>query len=144
MLATPRTIDEYLARLSADKRAALQALRRAILTVVPTAEECISYQVPAFRLEGRVLVWFAAATHHCSFFPGARAIQVNERALARYDTRKGTVHFAPDERLPLSLVRKLVKARIEDMGRPRAGGTRARRGSEVAARRASRSGGRRV
>jgi len=62
--APPATIDEYLSRVGDDKRAALQRLRETILGVVPTAEECISYQMPAFRYDGRVLVYFAAAANH--------------------------------------------------------------------------------
>ncbi len=124
MRNVPRTIDEYLVRLSADKRAALERLRRDIRAAAPRAEECISYQMPAFRLEGKVLVWFHAATRHCSFFPGAWAIEANKRDLAGYETRKGTVRFTPDQPLPAALVRKLVKARIEDMRRPRAVGKR--------------------
>src|SRR5436190_2032594 len=57
----PNTIDEYLARLSVDKREALERLRQTIHAVIPRAEECISYQMPAFRLNGRVLVWMVVA-----------------------------------------------------------------------------------
>ncbi len=124
MKTIPRTIDEYLASLSAEPRTALEKLRRDIHAAAPRVEECISYQMPAFRLDGKVLVWFRAATRHCSFFPGAWAIEANKRDLGAYETRKGTVHFTPDARLPAALVRKLVKARIEDMSRPRAAGKR--------------------
>ena len=65
----PRTIDEYLAVLDADKRA-LEKLRKAIRAAVPEAKECISYQVPAFRLHGKLFVAFGAAKNHCSFYPG--------------------------------------------------------------------------
>jgi uncharacterized protein YdhG (YjbR/CyaY superfamily) len=107
-----RTIDEYLAKVSADKRAALQKLRKAIKRVVPKAEECISYGVPAFRLDGRFLVAFCAAAKHCSFFPGSTPIAVHKDALRAYDTSKGTIRFPADKPLPLALVRKLVKVRI--------------------------------
>jgi hypothetical protein len=107
----PGTIAEYLAPLSADKRAALQRLRKTVRAIVPRAEECISYGVPAFRLDGRVLVWFAAATNHCSFFPGA-VLESFENELKDFSTGKGTVRFQPDHPLPAALVRKLVQARI--------------------------------
>src|SRR5712692_5012722 len=68
--AKARTIDEYLAALSNDQRAALERLRKTIRAAAPGAEECISYQLPAFRLDGRMLVWFGAAAHHCAFYPG--------------------------------------------------------------------------
>jgi hypothetical protein len=107
----PRTIAEYLAPLSADKRAALQRLRKTIQAAVPRAEECISYGVPAFRLDGRMLMWFAAATNHCSFFPGGVLADFGVE-LKGYHTGKGTVRFQPDHPLPATLVRELVKARI--------------------------------
>lgn len=111
---TPRSIDQYLSRLTADKRAALSKLRKDILAAAPRAIECISYQVPAFRLDGRILVWFGAATNHCSFFPGAHPIEQCEADLKKYSTSKGTVRFSPDAPLPRTLVKKLVNARIAE------------------------------
>jgi uncharacterized protein YdhG (YjbR/CyaY superfamily) len=108
----PQTIDDYLAPLSPEKRAALQKLRRAIKAAAPKAEECISYQLPAFRLDGRVLVWFGAATHHCAFYPGAHPIVAHKHELTSYVTSKGTIRFQPDHPLPATLVRKLVRSRI--------------------------------
>jgi uncharacterized protein YdhG (YjbR/CyaY superfamily) len=108
----PKSIDRYLEALSADKRAALQKLRKDIRAAAPGAEECISYQMPAFRLDGRMLVWFGAASKHCAFFPGSTAIERHAKDLARYDTSKGTVRFPPGEPLPATLVRKLVRTRI--------------------------------
>jgi len=114
MPAKPTTIDEYLAPLSSDKRAALQKLRKAIKAAAPKAEECISYQIPAFRLDGKMLVWFHAAANHCSFFPGASPIAAHKKELEGYKTSKGTIRFAADRPLPDTLVRKLVKARIAE------------------------------
>lgn len=110
--ARPKTIDAYLARLSDDKRAALEKLRKTIKSAVPKAEECISYGVPAFRLEGRFLVAFGAAAKHCSFFPGSTPIAVHRDALRAYNTSKGTIRFPADQPLPVALVRRLVKVRI--------------------------------
>jgi uncharacterized protein YdhG (YjbR/CyaY superfamily) len=112
--ARPKSIDDYLRRLSPDKRAALQKLRRAIKAVIPKAEEIISYQMPAFRLDGKVLVWFGAGANHCAFYPGAYPIAAHKARLARYPTSKGTIRFQPDQPLPASLVRTLVKARIAE------------------------------
>ena len=114
MSGKPRTIDEYLAPLSDEKKAALQKLRAAIRSVVPGAEECISYQVPTFRLDGRMLVSFGAAANHCAFYPGAYPLKALEAELEAYDTSKGTLRFPPDRPLPAALVRKLVKARIAE------------------------------
>lgn len=117
MRAKPRiktkigAIDRYLAALSSDKRTALERLRRTIRAAAPGAEECISYQLPAFRLDGKVLVWFGAGANHCAFYPGA-VVEAYKAELEDYDTSKGTIRFQPDNPLPAGLVRKLVKARI--------------------------------
>ena len=110
------TIDEYLADLSDDKRAALEKLRRAIRSAAPKAEECISYQVPAFRLGGRLLVAFGAAAKHCAFYAGAYPVKALKNELKAYDTSKGTIRFRANAPLPASLVRKLVRARIAEKG----------------------------
>lgn len=113
MAAKPKTPDDYLAAVSPDKRAALEKLRKDIKAAAPKAEECISYGVPAFRLEGKFLVAYAAAKNHCAFYPGAVIGQLKE--LKTYDTSKGTIRFSPDKPLPPALVRKLVKLRIAKM-----------------------------
>ena len=112
--ATFKTIDGYLATLSEDKRAALEKLRAAIRAAAPKAEECISYQIPAFRLNGRLLVAFGAATHHCAFYPGAYPVTAHKHELAKYDASKGTIRYSAAKPLPATLVRKLVKARIAE------------------------------
>jgi uncharacterized protein YdhG (YjbR/CyaY superfamily) len=106
-----KNVDEYLAALDGDKRAVLEKLRKDIRAAAPRVEECISYQMPAFRLDGKVLVWFGAAKNHCSFYPGAVVEDLKDE-LQGYETRKGTVQFPPDKPLPATLVKKLVKARI--------------------------------
>ncbi|MCI0360285.1 MAG: DUF1801 domain-containing protein [Planctomycetaceae bacterium] len=113
------TIDEYLAGLSADKRAALQKIRQAIQAAAPEAEEGFSYGLPAFRLNGKPLVAFAAAANHCSFFPmSGHIVEAHQDLLAAYDTSKGTIRFPADKPLPAALVRKLVKARIKESRSP--------------------------
>jgi uncharacterized protein YdhG (YjbR/CyaY superfamily) len=108
------TIDEYLARLPADKRAALEKLRKIIRAAAPKAEECISYQMPAFRLNG-VLVGFGATANHCAFYPMSSSIVAAFKdELKDYDTSKGTIRFQPDKPLPSALVRRLVKARVAE------------------------------
>ena len=110
----PVSVDAYLAGLTSDKRASLEKLRQAIKAAVPKAEECISYQIPAFRLDGKILVWFGAAKDHCSFYPGAAPIAAHTAELARYKTSKGTIRFPADQPLPATLVKKLVRARIAE------------------------------
>jgi uncharacterized protein YdhG (YjbR/CyaY superfamily) len=108
MPAKPRTVDEYLAPLSHEKRTALQALRKTIRAAAPKAEECISYGIPAYRLGGRMLVAFGAAANHCALYAGALPVRVHEDELAAYDTSKGTIRFQAERPLPAALVRKLV------------------------------------
>lgn len=118
MARKPRTIDEYLEALTADKRAALAKLRKAVRAAAPKAEECISYQLPAFRLDGRLLVAFRATANHCAFYPmSSSTIGAHKRELKVYDTSKGTIRFQADKPLPAALVRKLVKARIAENAR---------------------------
>jgi uncharacterized protein YdhG (YjbR/CyaY superfamily) len=106
--AKPTTIDAYLARLSPDKRAALERLRKLIRAAVPRAEECIAYDMPSFRLDGQWLVGIAAAAKHCAIY----GVTVDAAVAARYDTSgRGTLRFQPDDPLPAALVRKLIKAR---------------------------------
>ena len=119
MKPSAKTIDGYLAKVSSDKRAALQKLRKAIRAAVPKAEECISYGVPSFRLDGKFLVAFGVGVNHCSFYPGSTAMEVYKNELRGYDTSKGTLRFPAEKPLPAALVRKLVKARIADAERRR-------------------------
>jgi uncharacterized protein YdhG (YjbR/CyaY superfamily) len=109
----PKTIDEYLAAVSDDQRAALQKLRKTIKAAAPKAEEYISYGLAAFRLDGRPLVAFGATANHCAFFPmDSTTVAAYKDELAAFDTSKGTIRFQPEKPLPAALVRKLVKARI--------------------------------
>ena len=112
--AKPQTIDEYLAPLSNEKRAALEKLRRAIKSAAPKAEECISYDLPTFRLDGRMLVSFGAWANHCDFYAGSYPVEAHKDELNGYETSKGTIRFQADSPLPATLVRKLVKTRIAE------------------------------
>lgn len=108
------TIDQYLAALPADQREALTQLRKVIRAAAPKAEECISYRIPAFRLDG-MLVAFGATPRHCAFFPMSATTVADFRdELKDYETSKGTIRFQPTRPLPAALVRKMVKARIAE------------------------------
>ena len=111
----PKTFDEYFTTVSKDHRAALEKLRKTIRATAPKAEECISYQIPAFRFEGKMLVGFGAAAKHCSFFPmSSSTVAAHQDLLNDFETSKGTIRFQPDHPLPAALVRRLVKARIAE------------------------------
>src|SRR3990172_3000712 len=108
-------IDEHLYKLPADQRAALQSLRKVILSVMPDAEEVISYGVPMFKRNGKGVIAISAKKNYCSLHlmspPLAKAM---EAELKKY--LKGvTLHFTPENPLPASLVRKIVKARLKEM-----------------------------
>src|SRR5213080_3344492 len=110
-----RTIDDYLAGVSPDERAVVQKLRETIHAIAPKAEDCISYGIPAFRLNGRSLVFFGAWANHCAFYPGSSAtLKKFRNELRDFQTSKGTIRFSPGNPLPVPLVRKLVKARIAE------------------------------
>src|SRR5438128_6717633 len=114
MTNKPRTIDEYLAALSDEKRATLEKLRKTIRAVAPKAEECISYQICAFRQNG-MLVGFGATANHCAFYlMSSSTVEAHKDELEGYDTSKGTIRFQADRPLPAALVKKLVKARIAE------------------------------
>jgi uncharacterized protein YdhG (YjbR/CyaY superfamily) len=111
----PKTIDEYLAKLSPEARVALEKLQRTIRTILPKAEECISYSIPAFRFEGHVVAGFLATKTGCSYFPfSGTTLATLADELGGYDRTKSALHFAPKRPLPVTLVRKLLKARIAE------------------------------
>jgi len=113
-----RDIDEYLAAVRDDQRVALEKLRKTIRAAAPGAEECISYGLAAFRLDGRALVAFGAAANHCAFYPmSGGTVAAHKNELKGFDTSKGTIRFQPGKPLPATLVRKLVKARIAENAR---------------------------
>ena len=108
----PTTVDEYLAGVNDDQRAALESLRKVIRAAAPKAEECISYGIPAYRLNG-MLVGFGASKKHCSLFMfNGSTVDAFKEKLKDYDISKGTIRFTVDRPIPSTLVRKLVKARI--------------------------------
>lgn len=113
--AKPETIDDYLVTVPEEARAALEKLRKTIKAAAPKAEECISYQLPAFRLNGRMLVAFGATANHYAFHPmSSSTVETHKGELKGYDTSKGTIRFPANKPLPDALVKKLVKARIEE------------------------------
>ena len=108
----PELHRDYLAKLNDEKRGALEKLRKDIQAAAPKAEECMSYGIPGFRLNGKLLVSYGAAAKHCAFYPGS-IVGEFAKELKGYDTSgKGTIRFSTDKPLPASLVRKIVKARI--------------------------------
>lgn len=114
---TAAEVDDYLAGVDEPKRSTLEVLRRSILAVVPEAEQCISYGLPAFRIDGKVVAGFGAFTHHLAYLPHSGVVlpSLADR-LRDYEYTPGSLHFAIDEPLPDALVRDLVRAKLAILG----------------------------
>ena len=110
-------IDDYLAALDEPRRGTLETLRRSILVVVPDAEQCISYRMPAFKVRGRTVAGFAAFKSHLSYLPHSGDVLADlAGAVAGYEQTPGSLHFPIDSPLPDSLVRQLVEAKMRRVG----------------------------
>jgi uncharacterized protein YdhG (YjbR/CyaY superfamily) len=108
----PRSIDEYIAGVPEPACRTLKKLRALIRSVVPPeATETISYGMPAFRYKG-VLVWFAAFSKHCSFFPTASVVEMFKNELKAFSTSKGTIHLPTDKPVPTGLIKRMVRTRV--------------------------------
>ncbi|RKH30395.1 hypothetical protein D7V77_02825 [Corallococcus sp. CA041A] len=113
----PQTIDAYLAAVSdpaAEKT--LSALRTQLRKLLPKATETISYQMPAFKVHGDIVVGFAFFKNNCGFYPGSGSVvPALKSELEGYTTSKSGVTFPPDEPLPAKLVKKLVQVRLAEI-----------------------------
>ena len=110
-------VDRYLALLNEPKRSTLEALRQVILEIIPEAQQGISYGVPAFRLEGKVVAGFAAFKNHLSYLPHSGSVFPELRdEIAKYKTSSGALQFPVDRPLPKALVRKLIAVRKRQAG----------------------------
>ena len=105
-------VDRYLTALDEPKRSTLDVLRRTILDIVPEVEQCISYGVPAFRLQGKVIAGFAAFKNHLSYLPHSGSVfrELGD-AISHYKTSSGALRFPVDRPLSKALVRKLIAIR---------------------------------
>lgn len=113
--ALATTIDEYIAAQPLAHREKLELLREAIRKAAPSAQEVISYRMPAFKQHG-VLVYFALFKEHIGFFPTGSGVAAFQKELSAYKTSKGTIQFPLDEPLPLSLVAKITRFRAKEDG----------------------------
>jgi uncharacterized protein YdhG (YjbR/CyaY superfamily) len=116
---TPREIDDYLAALDEPKRSTLQTLRQTIRGIIPDAEEVISYGMPAYRLDGKVIAGFAAFKNHLAYLPHSGSLfgKLSED-LVGYECTPGSLHFRVDKPLPKALVKKLIDTRIKEVKKP--------------------------
>ena len=107
-----KTVDDYMAAQSPDVRKKLQELRQAILAASPEATEKISYGMPYYHLNGRLL-YFMAHKEHIGFYPMKSAISAFKDELSGYETSAGTVRFPLDKPLPLPLINRIIKFRVK-------------------------------
>ena len=111
-----RELDDYLAKVAEPGRTTLQKLRDTIVSIIPDAEQGISYQVPAFRLHGKVVAGFAAFKNHLGYLPFSGSVFPALRdELTGYVTTSGSLHFPLDKPLPKRLVKKLIDVRIKQV-----------------------------
>src|SRR5262249_17304123 len=109
-------VRDYISALPPEARRAVRQLRSIIRQAAPGAVDGFSYRIPAFRIDDRPLVWYAAFTRHCSLYPITDAIKRSHAAaLKGYETSKGTVRFPLDRPLPAALIKRLVKARSKEV-----------------------------
>jgi uncharacterized protein YdhG (YjbR/CyaY superfamily) len=109
----PATIDDYIARCPKDVQPIMQKIRAVIKASAPGATEKISYDLPAFDLNGN-LVWFGAFEHHIGFYPKGSAVEAFKEELSAYKREKATVQFPLDQPIPYQLIRKIVKFRVAE------------------------------
>lgn len=116
MAAKDAFADAYLAKLSPEKRATLEKVRKAIRAAAPEAVEGVSYGLPAFIL-GKPIASFAAGSNHCSYYPmSGSVVAALKDDLKAYETSKGAIRFPVGKPLPAALIRKLVRARLAELG----------------------------
>jgi uncharacterized protein YdhG (YjbR/CyaY superfamily) len=112
MKKTPKDVDEYIAKAPKEAQHKLKELRAAIREVAPTAVERISYGMPYYNYKGH-LVYFRLAKAHIGLYVPPPVIEEHKNELKDYETAKATVRFPLDKKLPLMLIKKLVKARMK-------------------------------
>jgi uncharacterized protein YdhG (YjbR/CyaY superfamily) len=125
----PKDFDAYVAPQPRQVRAILRKIRATIRQAAPGADEVISYQMPAFKLDGRILIYFAGFKQHIGIYPPVRGDQRLMKDLKRYANEKGNLRLPLDEPIPYDLIKRIIEARtIELADRPRSRGRSRTRG----------------
>ena len=115
MPAAPKSVDDYLASLPQPHKRMLVDLRKRIKKIVPYAEETISYRMPTFKLNGRMLISLAAFKNHCSLLPGAAIRSLSPEVVKDFKGGKGTLQFTEENPIPEKLLEKILQMRIADL-----------------------------
>ena len=113
MIAKPKDTDEYIASFPKETQKLLEQIRATIKAAAPEAEELISYAMPSYKFKG-MLVHFAGYEHHIGFYPAPSGIDEYKKELSVYKGAKGSVQFPLDKPLPLDLITKIVKFRVDE------------------------------
>src|SRR5262245_30102082 len=111
-----KDVDEYISWFPADTQKVLKKIRATIRKAAPKAAESISYQIPSYKLDGKVLIYFAGFAKHVSVYPAPREAKEFKKELAAYKGGKGTIQFPLTEKIDYDLITRIVKFKIEKMG----------------------------
>jgi uncharacterized protein YdhG (YjbR/CyaY superfamily) len=118
-VAHPNTIDEYIAGFPRGVQRVLKRVRSTIRRAMPGASEVISYRIPAYKLQGRPVLYFAAWKEHYSLYPSTdRLASVFKKDLAPYEVTKGTIRFPMGEPVPVRLIQEIARFRAKEFGAP--------------------------
>ena len=112
---TRSSVTGYFASLPRDSRRELKRIRAAVRSIAPSATELISYRIPTFKLDGKPLLYYAAWKDQISLYPVTANIRRALPEIRRYETHKGTIRFPLDRPVPISLVKRLVRARVREL-----------------------------
>lgn len=109
------TVDEYITGFEGDVRKRLETMRQVIRATAPEAVESFSYGMPAYKLHGKPLVYFAGFAHHIGFYATPNGHEAFKKEFAPYKQGKGSVQFPLDQPLPIELIKKVVRSRIQQL-----------------------------
>ena len=109
----PESVESYIAGFPAEVQKVLEKIRKAIRKAAPKADESISYQIPAYKLDGKVLIYFAGFPKHVSVYPAPRDAKEFKKELAAYKGGKGTIQFPLDEKIDYDLIARIVKFKLQ-------------------------------
>jgi len=110
----PKTVDEYIGGFPPATQKILESIRTTIKKTVPEVEESISYSMPAFKLNGKYLVYFAGYDHHIGFYPLPSGVDEFNKEFSNYKTGKGSIQFPIDQPMPLDLIKRIVEFRKKE------------------------------
>ena len=110
---SPKNVDEYIRMFPKDIQDRLKSIREIVKKAAPQAEEVLSYQMPAYKLNG-ILLYFAAFKNHIGFFPTPSGIEAFRKELSGYELTKGTIHLPYDKKNPVTLIKKIIKFRVKE------------------------------